>query len=75
MAGVSCGGCARAGDFEDLCERLRRLEAEAGCAPLVCVVEEDAGEPSWPAEEVLSDEGPSDAESPAPAKREDWEML
>ncbi|CAL8470403.1 g9945 [Coccomyxa elongata] len=71
--------CSSSGDFEELCGRLRRLEAEAGCAPLVCVVDEDAGDPSWPAEDVLSDEGiPSDADSPtppAPSKREDWEML
>lgn len=70
--------CA-AGDFEELCGRLRQLEAEAGCAPLVCVVDEDAGDPSWPAEDVLSDEGiPSDLDSPtppAPGKREEWEIL
>ncbi|EIE27123.1 peptidase C54 [Coccomyxa subellipsoidea C-169] len=72
--------CSSLSDFEDLCGRLRTLEAEAGCAPLVCMVDEDAGEPSWPAEEVLSDEGiPSDADSPAPpaggANRDNWEML
>ena len=68
----------RAVDFEELCGRLRQLEAEAGCAPLVCMTDEDAGEPSWPAEEVLSDEGiPSDADSPGPPTggAKDWEML
>lgn len=77
---ITSSPCLCAGDFEDLCGRLRTLEAEAGCAPLVCMVDEDAGEPSWPAEEVLSDEGiPSDADSPAPpaggANRDNWEML
>ena len=67
-------------DFQDLCQKLSRLERESGGAPLVCMTDKDEAEPSWPARsvsDVLSDEGMSDCGTPRDAMQqpEEWEVL
>ena len=75
--GLSRAPC-HAGEFQDLCNKLRRLEENSGGAPLVSVTDKDEAEPSWPSrtDEVLSDEGMSDCGTPRdPGQREEWEVL
>lgn len=64
--------CRNAGEFADLCQRLRQLEGCAGGCPLVCVRE--APLPQWGASghevEVLSEE----EEQPS-AQVDGWELL
>ena len=69
-----------AGDFQELCGKLSRLEKEAGGAPLVCVTDKEEAESSWPersASDVLSEEGMSDSGTPRDALQqpEEWEVL